>query len=318
MSADITYFVLFCILNTLFAVLISPFFISLIKKVKAYCQGRRGPSLFQTYYNLFKLLKKETVYSNKSSFIMRIAPYINLIFTITAGICVPLIFIPNTNFFVGSVILFLYLLGMAKFFMAVAGLDGASTFGGMGSSREMTISSIIEPVIILIFVAFAYVLHTTDIHQMITVSSNIGGILFVKPALFPLLIALFIVLIVESMRVPIDNPETHLELTMVHEAMILEQSGKNLFMMELSSAIKQTILMAVLINIFFPFGFAKTLTFSSALIAMVWFFLKSCILCIVIGLFESSFAKLRLFRVPHFFVLAFFLSILTIIFEVFA
>lgn len=313
-----TEFLYYGILNMFFVVAVSPLFISLIKKVKAYAQGRRGPSLFQTYYSLIKLLKKETVYSSNSSWIMRVTPLINIAVLLIASLFVPLIFIPSPVDSIGNVILFLYLLALAKFFMALSGLDAGSTFGGMGSSREMSLSAVIEPVAIIVFAALAFVLKTLNIHEMFLISLTGSGILSINPALFPILIALFILLITETARVPVDNPETHLELTMIHEAMILEQSGKNLAMMEVSHAIKQTLLMALIINIFFPWGVVTTLEARGLAIAAAIFIAKGMAFSVAIGLFESSFAKLRLFRLPNYFMIAFFLSLITILFEVFA
>ncbi|MBI2548028.1 NADH-quinone oxidoreductase subunit H [Candidatus Woesearchaeota archaeon] len=312
-----TSFVLFSFLNILLALLVSPLFIMLIKKVKAMAQGRRGPSLWQGYYNLGKLLKKEVLYSPNASFIMRITPYINLMVMIVAILFVPLTFIPQPVDAIGNIILFLYLLALGKFFMALAGLDAGSTFGGMGSSREMTFSAILEPVAIMVFAALAFIVKTTNIHTMfLQVSEN--GLATFSPSLLLLSIPLFIVLIVETARIPVDNPETHLELTMIHEAMILEQSGKNLALMELSHAIKQTLLMGLLINIFFPWGIATTVSPGTLVLGIISFFLKGVVLCVILGIFESSIAKLRLFRLPSLFMIAFFLSFITILLEVFA
>ena len=306
----------YSVLNLLFVLLISPLFISLIKKVKAYAQGRKGPSLLQTYRNLAKLLKKETIYSKNSSWIMRATPLVNIAALLVASLFVPLLFIPQTNDLVGNIILFLYLLAMAKFFMALSGLDAGSTFGGMGSSREMAISALIEPVIIVVFAALAFAFKTINIFDMFR-GSLISNVL-VDPVLVLISISIFIVIIVESARVPVDNPETHLELTMIHEAMILEQSGKNLAMMELSSAMKQLLLMGMLINILIPWGLTQDFTAPAILISLGAFVLKAVVLSIVIGLFESSCAKSRLFRLPGLFALALFLSVITLIIEVFA
>ena len=304
------------ILNTLFVLLISPLFISLIKKVKAHAQKRKGPPLLQTYRNLAKLLKKETIYSQNSSWITRITPLVNIAAVLVASLFVPMILIPQPTDLVGNIILFIYLLALAKFFMALSGLDAGSTFGGMGSSREMAISALIEPVAIVVFAALAFAFKTINIPDMFrgALLSNV----LVDPVLILISISLFIVLIVESARVPIDNPETHLELTMIHEAMILEQSGKNLAMMELSSAIKQLLLMGLLINILVPWGLTQDFTASSILISLGAFIAKALVLATIIGLFESSCAKSRLFRLPGLFALAFFLSIITLIIEVFA
>jgi len=312
------YFLLIAygILNMLFVLLISPLFISLIKIVKAHAQKRRGPPLLQTYSNLFKLLKKETVYSSNSSWIMRVTPLVNIAALLVASLFVPLLVIPQPTDLVGNIILFLYLLALAKFFMALSGLDAGSTFGGMGSSREMAISALIEPIIMVVFAALAFAFKTINIPDMFrgALASNV----LINPVIILISISIFIVIIVESARVPVDNPETHLELTMIHEAMILEQSGKNLALMELSSAMKQLLLMGVLINILFPWGLTQDFAVPSILISFGAFVLKAVVLAVIIGLFESSCAKSRLFRLPGLFAIALFLSIVTLIIEVFA
>ncbi|GAK53197.1 formate hydrogenlyase subunit 4 [Candidatus Moduliflexus flocculans] len=305
---------LFIIVNTAFVLAVSPLFISLIKKVKAFCQRRQGPPLLQTYYNLAKLLKKETVYSSNSSFIMRITPYLNMSVVLTASLAVPFLFIPRSMAGVGNELLFLYLLAFAKFFMALGGLDAGSTFGGMGSSREMALSAIFEPTVIIVFAALAYVLKTLDLHQMFAQSGS-NLLMLEHPSLFLSGLSLFIILIVETARIPMDNPETHLELTMVHEAMILEQSGKNLALMEWSHAVKQTLLMAVLLNVLLPSGLGFSLLSIPA--AALIFLFKGVALSVVVGVFESMMAKYRLFRLPGLFMVALFFSFLTIIVEVF-
>ena len=307
---------LYGLLNVLFVLFVSPLFISLIKKVKAYAQKRKGPPLLQTYYNLAKLMKKETIYSENSSWIMRVTPLVNIAALLVASLFVPLLVIPQPTDLLGNVILFLYLLALAKFFMALSGLDAGSTFGGMGSSREMAISALIEPVIIVVFAAIAFAFKTVNIPDMFRGALTSSAL--VDPVLILISISIFIVIIVESSRVPVDNPETHLELTMIHEAMILEQSGKNLAMMELSNAMKQLLLMGILINILFPWGLTTEFTATSILISVGAFLIKAVIVAVIIGLFESSCAKSRLFRLPGLFGLALFLSIVTLIIEVFA
>jgi len=310
-------FIEYGILNIIFAVFVSPLFISMIKKVKALAQGRRGPSILQAYYNTFKLLKKETVYSTNSSWVMRTTPYVNMAVMCVAALFVPMILMPAPVSSIGNIILFLYLLALAKFFMALSGLDAGSTFGGMGSSREMTLSAIIEPVIIVVFAALAFAMKTTNMIEMFLGILK-SCALFSNPVLILVSISLFIIIIVESARIPVDNPETHLELTMVHEAMILEQSGKNLAMMEWSHAIKQMLLMGILINILFPVGIATELTLAGIAVSALIFILKASVLSAIIGLFESSIAKSRLFHLPDLFMIAMFFSLATILIEVFA
>jgi len=306
-------FVVYTLINTIFVLLISPLFMSLIKKVKAFVQGRRGPPLLQTYFMMGKLLKKERVYSANTSLVMRITPYIEIIFILVASLSVPLVFIPQPVAGIGNVILFLYLMVVAKFFMALAGLDAGSTFGGMGSSREMTFSAIVEPVVIVAFAAMGLVLKTANLHQMFGIS--LESALITNPAVLLTSVSLFIILIVETSRIPVDNPETHLELTMIHEAMILEYSGPDLALMEISHAVKQTLLIAIPVNILVPWGLTASPTVPGVLLAMISFALKGSLVAVIIGFFESMFAKSRLFRLPGLFMLALFFSFSTILFE---
>ncbi len=309
-------FFLYLVINTLVVIAVSPLFVSLIKKVKAWTQGRQGPSVFQTYFTLVKLLKKEVIYSPNSSRIMRVTPLVTMAAILVAALFVPLVFVPGPVGGIGNIILFLYLLALARFFMALAGLDAGSIFGGMGSSREMSISAIIEPTTIIVFAALAFVFKTLNIFDMFTLNASTGS-----PSLSILIliaISLFIIIIVETSRIPVDNPETHLELTMIHEGMILEQSGRNLALMELSAAVKMTVLMALLINLIVPFGLATTLTLAGLLIAVVALVVKGSFLAGIIGLFESSMAKKRFFQLPSLFAMAFFFSTMIIIIAVFS
>ncbi|MGD0080804.1 MAG: NADH-quinone oxidoreductase subunit H [Methanoregula sp.] len=309
-------FVLYLVVNTLLVLAISPLFVSLIKKVKAWTQGRNGPSVFQTYFTLAKLAKKEVIYSPHASAIMRVTPIVNIAAVLVAALFVPLVFVPEPVGGIGNIILLLYLLALAKFFMALAGLDAGSSFGGMGSSREMSISAIIEPTTIIVFAALVFVFRTLNVFDMFVASAAAGTLS--TPTLILIGISLFIILIVETSRIPVDNPETHLELTMIHEGMILEQSGRNLALMELSSAVKLTLLMALLINLVVPYGLATSITAAGILAAVVLFIIKGSVLAGVTGLFESSMAKMRFFRLPSLFAMAFFFSTLIIIIEVFA
>ncbi len=312
MNAD---FILYIAINTLIVLAIAPLFVSMIKKVKAWTQGRRGPSVFQTYATIIKLLTKEVIYSPSSSRIMRVTPLITIASILVAALFVPLIFVPEPIGGIGNIILFLYLLALARFFMALAGLDAGSSFGGMGSSREMSISAIIEPTTIIVFAALAFVFKDLNIFDMVSRTAPGSP---ATPTLILIGISLFIILIVETSRIPVDNPETHLELTMIHEGMTLEQSGRNLALMELSAAIKLTVLMGLLINLIIPFGLATSLTLVGILIAVIMFVIKGSILAGIIGIFESSMAKKRFFQLPSLFAMAFFFSTLIIIIEVFS
>jgi formate hydrogenlyase subunit 4 len=313
MSLDL---VLCVAINAGIILVVSPFYMGLVKKTKALCQGRRGQPLMQPYYNLAKLLKKNRIYSRNSSGIMKAAPYINVAAITAAALFVPAACTTAPLYGLGNIILFLYFLALAKFFMALAGLDAGSTFGGMSSSREMSISSIIEPITIVVFAALVYTLHTMNFYDMFSQTANVR-LSMIPPLLF-ISIPLFIVLIVETARVPVDNPETHLELTMVHEGMLLEYSGRDLALMEYSNAVKQTLFMAILINTVMPFGLATELTVPAIIVASAAFLLKGAALAVFVGCFESSQAKVRLFALPSLFSLAFFFAILTVCLEVFA
>lgn len=309
-------FILFCLLNTGFVLLVSPLYMSLIKKVKAAAQGRKGPRLLQNYYDLRKLLHREVVYSPTSSGIMRVTPYLNLAVLLLASLFVPVVFIPNAPAGIGNIIVFIYLLAIERFFTALCGLDAGSAFGGMGSSRAMSLSAVIEPTMVISFAALAYVLKTVDLHEMFAITS--ASVIPVSSTLVLVSISLFIIIIVETGRLPVDNPATHLELTMINEAMVLEQSGKNLALIELTHSVKQTLLMAVLINILVPVGLSSGLSGSGLAVSVLAFLVKAGLLAVVIGLFESSLSKMRLFRLPAFYMMAFFFSALTILMEVFA
>jgi formate hydrogenlyase subunit 4 len=302
----------YTVLNPLFALALAPLVLGLIKKVKAFMQGRSGPPLGQQYRNLRKLFHKEIIYSADASFITRIGPYIGIAFMLGATLFVPMVFIPQTAWF-GNIMLFFYLMVTAKFFMVLGGLDAGGTFGGMGSSREMTISSIIEPATIMSCAALAFVLKTTSIPAMF--STLLAASIWSYPTLILVGISLFIILIVESARVPVDNPETHLELTMIHEAMILEQSGPKLALSELASGIKQVGLGALLINATFPWGLATTTSAPAVILSALLMVVKLGVLAVTVGVFESLLAKIRFFRLPDFFVLALFLSFITVVFE---
>jgi formate hydrogenlyase subunit 4 len=311
-----TSFLLFVLLNPIFALLAAPLYMALIRKVKAYSQGRKGPGLFQVYYDLRKLLQKEVVYSPTSSWIMRFTPYLNLSTMIVASLFVPLVFVPESTGGFGHVIVFLYLLALERFFTALGGLDAGSAFGGMGSSRSMSLAAVIEPSMVVSFAALAFVLGSLNMHEMFALTAS--KVLPLSPTLVMVSISLFIILIVETGRLPVDNPATHLELTMINEAMILEQAGKNLALLELAHALKQLLLMGILINIIFPLGLTTEVNSGKIAVSAVLFLLKAGLLAVIIGLFESSLAKMRLFRLPAFYMMAFFFSALTILIEVFA
>ncbi|NLW77143.1 MAG: hydrogenase, partial [Methanomicrobiales archaeon] len=306
--------VVYGVLNVLLVLGLAPLYITVVKKVKARVQGRRGPRIIQGYLNLAKLFKKEVIYSEYASFISRLAPYASLSILLVAALMVPLVWVPDLEPVTGNIIVFLYLLVAGRLLLALLGLDAASSFGGMGSSREMSLSAIIEPVTVLVFAALAFVMGSLSIPEMFRHAALESPSW--SPTILLLCISLFILIIVETGRIPVDNPETHLELTMVHEGMLLDTSGRNLALFELSHGVKQVLLMALLINILVPAGLMFEFSVPALIIGCILFLLKGTVLSIGIGLFESSFAKMRFFQIPNLFMIAFFFSILTIFIEV--
>lgn len=276
--------------------LAAPLVVNLIRKVKAHFQSRRGPGLLQGYYDLWKLLRKNGVVSEHSSWIFRITPYVVFSATLLAAMIVPAFIVWGPAGMLGDAIVIIYLLGLARFFTALAGLDTASAFGGLGSSREMMISSLVEPAFMSIVFVLAITAGSTNLNEIINSSLLMG---YIQPAYLLIFLALLIVVLAETGRVPVDNPATHLELTMVHEAMVLEYTGRDLALIEWAGAIKITLFLTLAANLFFPWGIAGSITLSSVLIGLISIIAKVFLLAVGIGIAESLIAKLRLFRVPE-------------------
>jgi formate hydrogenlyase subunit 4 len=212
----------------------------------------------------------------------------------------------------GGVLAVVYLLALGRFFLALAGLDAGSSFGGLGSSREMTISAIAEPALMLAVFTVALGAGSTNLSTVAQAALGQSW-RFLAPSQMLAFAALFIVLIAETGRIPVDNPATHLELTMIHEAMILEYSGPYLALIEWSAAMKQMVLMTLLVNVFFPFGLSAGWSPPAAMFSLIVFIDKLLLLAVAIVLVETTNAKLRLFRVPELLAVAFVLSALALI-----
>jgi formate hydrogenlyase subunit 4 len=204
------------------------------------------------------------------------------------------------------------LLALGRFFLALGGLDPGSAFGGMGSSREMTLSAIAEPAMMLAIFTVAITAGSTNLSQIVLASLGPGW-KFLDPAHALAFAAMFIVLIAETGRIPVDNPATHLELTMIHEAMLLEYSGRYLAFIEWGASIKQLVLMSLLANIFFPIGLAADTTVSAFALGFVFLIGKLIVLAGAVVLVETTNAKLRLFRVPDLLSAAFILATLALV-----
>jgi len=300
----------FAVIQALLMLALSPLMIGIIRKVKAWFQSRKGASIFQPYFDIAKLFSKETIASDQTSWVYRITPYVAMASVIVVGLLVPFFTIYSLGF-VGDLIVVIYLLALFRFFMVLAGLDTGSTFGGMGSSRELMVSAIVEPTMLMAIFTMALITGTTTLSS-ISESLAVSGIDLVRPALFLATAAFFISLLAENARVPFDNPATHLELTMIHEGMILEYSGKNLAYMELASWMKLMLFSAILSNVFFPWGIATDLTAVGLIIGLVAILAKVLVIALLVALIESGMAKMRLFRLPNLLTLSFILALLAV------
>lgn len=301
------------LLQTLVLVLLAPLLSGVIRTWKAKLQNRRGPRPWQAYLDLVKYLGKDMVIPEHASWVFSMAPYVVFLTGLAAGLMVPLIGTPAPLRLFGGVLAVVGLLGLGRFFLALGGLDPGSAFGGMGSSREMTISAIAEPALMLAIFTVAITAGSTDL-SAIARSTQSATWKLLNPAHGLAFAALFVVLLAETGRIPVDNPATHLELTMVHEAMLLEYSGRYLALMEWGAAIKQLVLMTLILNVFFPVGLAGPGAGAAEVALGLGAYLgKLLALSAAIVVVETSNAKLRLFRVPDLLSAAFVLATLALL-----
>ncbi len=247
-----------------------------------------------------------------ASWIFSATPFVLFATTLLAGLLIPAVSAQAPLSVFGGVLRRGVLLALGRFFLALGGLDAGSSFGGLGSSREMTISAIAEPALMLAVFTVAIGAGSTNL-SLVAQAALGQSWRFLAPQQMLAFAALFIVLIAETGRIPVDNPSTHLELTMIHEAMILEYSGPYLALIEWSAAMKQLVLMTLLVNVFFPFGLSQGGSMLSLALSSTLFVIKLLILATTIALIETANAKLRLFRVPELLAVAFVLSALALI-----
>ncbi|MBN2654925.1 MAG: NADH-quinone oxidoreductase subunit H [Nitrospirae bacterium] len=292
-------------LQFLIILFFAPLVQGLIKKFKAHMQGRRGPSIFQTYFDLLRLFKKEMVISETASWIFRAAPYIVFSSVLCAAMIVPVISVNSEGWIMSDVIALIYILALGRFFMALAGLDTGTAFGGEGSSREMTVAIMVEPMIMLSIFTASIAAGSTNLSRI----AETHAIVY-SPSHIMALSAFIVAIIAETGRIPVDNPDTHLELTMIHEGMLLEYSGRYLAFMEWAHYIKQMLLFTVAIDIFFPYGIAKIGTFEDVAISAAIYAGKILFLSALMAVIESSRAKLRFFQLSSLLGGAFVLSVL--------
>ena len=293
------------------ALLLAPGLVGFIRWIKARLQNRRGAAPWMPYLELQKLFQKEVIISPRSSWIFRVTPYIVFAATTAVTLLVPVLLVPLPFDPAGDLLMVVYLLLVGTFFLSLAGLDPATAFGGMGASREMTIAAIAEPSIALAIFSLAVKAGSTNLSQIASVTLLDPGIT-ISPGHLLAFAALFIVTLAETGRLPVDNPSTHLELTMIHEAMILEYSGRYLALIEWASWLKLFIFAALLSNLFLPWGLATAVTPAGLLLALAALLLKLLVFALAIAVMETQIAKLRLFRVPELVGVSFVLALLAV------
>jgi formate hydrogenlyase subunit 4 len=298
--------------QTILLMLLAPLLSGCIRNWKAKLQNRRGARIWQPYSDLIKFFRKDMVISEHASWVFSFAPYVVFITALVAGLLVPVVMVQAPLSLFGDVLALVGLLALGRFFLALSGLDPGSAFGGMGSSREMTIAAIAEPAMMLAIFTVAISAGSTDISHIVQVAQSPAWKVL-NPTHVMAFAALFIVLLAETGRIPVDNPSTHLELTMIHEAMLLEYSGRYLALMEWGASIKQLVLMTLLVNIFFPIGMATDTTPAALGIGGLVYAGKLILIAAAVVVVETTNAKLRLFRVPDLLSAAFVLGTLALL-----
>jgi formate hydrogenlyase subunit 4 len=278
---------------------LAPLLTGFVRKVKARLLRRRGPPLIQPYRDLTRLLRKEVVLAGNASWLFRVAPYLIFAATWVAAALVPTFARGLVFSSTADLIAIIALLASARFFLALAGMDVGTSFGGIGSSREVMIASLAEPAMLLIVFTLALVAGSTQLSTVAAfmASPEVG----LRVSLALVLIGLVMVAIAENARIPVDNPATHLELTMVHEAMVLEYSGRHLAMIEFAASLKLLLYVSLIAGLFVPWGLAGAGAGLGAFaIGAVAYVAKLAAGGFLLALFETTIAKMRVFRVPEF------------------
>jgi formate hydrogenlyase subunit 4 len=288
---------------------LAPLLTGWVRRVKARLTRRRGPPLLQPYRDLWRLMRKEVVLAENASWLFRAAPYMIFAATWVAAALVPTFATGLLFSWSADLIAIIALLGSARFFLALAGMDVGTSFGGIGSSREVMIASLAEPALVMIVFSLALLAHSTQLSTVAgyMLSSNVG----LRVTLAMALGALLIVAMAENGRIPIDNPATHLELTMVHEAMILEYSGRHLAVLELANDLKLLLYISLISCLFVPWGLAPAGSGALAAgVGLASYVGKLAVGGTLLAVFETSMAKMRVFRVPEYLGVALMLGLL--------
>lgn len=283
----------------------APLFIGIVNKLKSRLTGRIGPSVFQSYYDLRRLLRKETIYADSASLISRIAPVISFSSILFAGMILPIGFYKPLISFNGDIILFAYLLGLSRFFQILGAMDIGSSFEGMGAAREATFAVFAEPIYFFTLGSLAFIFGFTSMYDIFhSISLNDPSFLvFIIVAS----ISVFFLMITETSRMPVDDPNTHLELTMIHEVMILDNSGMELFLYQYSSYLKILIYAALASNFFNPFSI------QNHLIGFLLYIVIMFILIMNLVWIETMLGRFRLKSIPQYLLFAASIGILNLL-----
>jgi formate hydrogenlyase subunit 4 len=298
------------LLNVLTVAAGAPLLVGALRTLKARLVGRRGASPWQPYRDLRKLFGKTPVVSTTTSWVFRATPYVLLSTMIVAALAAPVLSSRPPLAFAGIVLL-MYLFLVGTFFLTLSGLDAGSAFGGMGSSREVAVAALAEPTVILAVLALSLRASTTNLGGVVE-GLAADPLLAVNPVHLMAFVAFFIVMLAETGRIPVDNPSTHLELTMIHEAMILEYSGRHLALVEWAASMKLLLFLTLLANLFFPWGVPAVLSPMPLLIGTLVLTAKLAVLTVAVAVLETAMAKLRLFRVPELLAGSFALALLSV------
>ena len=287
----------------------------IIGRLKALLQRRQGASILRPYYDLWKLLHKEDIVPPSASWLFHAGPRMVFALTVAAAAAIPVLSVSGMLSFSGDFILLIYLLAFARFILMLGSLDPGSSFAGMGASREAMVSALAEAPLLLSILAVAILSKSLNIASVVAWTSQ-QNFFDISTVHVLALAALIFVLLAETGRMPVDNPTTHLELTMIHEAMVLEYSGPSLAFIELTHALKLNLLIALVIALFAPWGIAATATPTALLIAALAWAVKCLLALVTVAVLESMVAKLRMYVVPEFLGIASALAVLAIAFTV--
>jgi formate hydrogenlyase subunit 4 len=297
--------------QSLLALALAPGLVGLVRWIKARLQNRRGAPIWMPYAELRRLFRKQVVVSPNASWVFHLAPFVVFAATVVVSLLIPIAVTPLPFNDVADLFTLVYVLMLATFFLALGGIDPGSAFGGMGASREMTIAALSEPAVALAILSLALVSGSTNLGD-IAARTAADPAAALSPGYALAFVALFIVMLAETGRLPVDNPSTHLELTMIHEAMVLEYSGPYLALLEWASWLKFFIFCTLAANLFVPWGLSTSIEPLALAVALATTLLKLIVLASAVAILETRMAKLRLFRVPELLAVSFVLSLLAV------